>query len=33
MKQYENDGLTKFVDQDSSKLILENPQDTELRDK
>lgn len=31
MSYYESNGLSKFVDQDVSKLVVENPNDTELK--
>lgn len=33
MSDYESNGFGQFIDQNASKLIVENPHDTELKDK
>lgn len=33
MKQYENGGLTRFVNQDTSKLVIDNSQAPDIKDK
>lgn len=33
MSYYESNGMTKFANQDSTKMIIENPEDTEMKNK